>query len=617
MAKFVSFTPTTTITRAMFDFDVMGLNEFRLKGPIRVSLSDSFVAGEVDTVGFYPDLYTADHALVNWNAAARPNGTTLASNIEQTLGIFSQFAHLDFNFLGQIDAIGADTYVTPADVGAAHLADINISLIRRSVIPWVGLSGAGQDSLLGYEGAAGDVYINKAFLSDSGFGIASPSRTVLMHEIMHSLGMSHPHSEVINGVLIITGEYAATRNLGFDKLGFHIDNAQDMYREYFSIMSYDDQNPFEEAHTPMILDVIALQQAYGEGPGTQTNGTGTTTTGNDILTAGTEGYRVYFDKGGKDTIDLSLFDTGAYLHMGTNITGAAHLVGVGMSMGDFTRMSASDIDPPNLRWFYGEFENASGSVAADRIIGNALGNTISGLNGADKLYGGRGNDVLNGGDGSDLLAGGAGNDRLLGGAGNDTADYSDASAKVVVNLGLGGAQNTLGAGKDILTSIEKLIGSDFNDALFGNSGANALTGGKGNDSLLGGGGNDILNGGSGVDKLAGGQGSDVFVFDKSAFSGIDQIMDFTGGADVLRLDNALFTSLAASGPLSASHYRESANGLARDANDFINYNTTTGALSYDADGSGSIAPVQFATLFDGHGAHPGALLLAPTDFVVV
>ena len=616
MAKITSFSPTTTITRAMFDFDVMGLDEFRLRGPIRVSLSDSFVAADVATIGFYPDLYNADGARVNWNAEAFPNGTTLASNVEQTLGILAQFAHLDFKWLGEITSIGTDIVVNPGDVGAAHLSDINISLVRRNLVGWVGISGVGSDDIFEYEGAAGDVYINKAFLTDSGFGLGSPSRTVLMHELLHSLGMSHPHSEIINGVLIITGEYAQTEKLGFDKLGFDIDNPRDMYREYFSIMSYDDENPFEEAHTPMILDVIALQQAYGEGPGTQTNGTGTSTTGNDTITAGTEGYRVYFDKSGNDTIDLSQFQTGAYLHMGTTITGAAHLVGVAMSAQDFAAMSAGG-DPLNLRWFYGEFENATGSAAADRIVGNSRANHIFGMDGADKLYGENSNDVLNGGTGSDLLAGGKGNDQLLGGPGTDTADYSTAISKVVVNLAQTGAQNTEGAGIDTLSSMENLIGSSFNDRLIGDAKANSLSGNDGNDRLRGAAGDDILNGGSGIDSLSGGSGKDTFVFGKSAFSGVDQILDFNGADDSLRLDNALFTRLSHNGALSASNYHESSNGLAQDAHDLINYNTRTGALSYDADGSGTGAPVQFATLFDGHGGHPLASQLSPLDFVIV
>lgn len=616
MALFVSYTPATTITRALFNFDVSGTDNFIVSGTVRVSVSDSFTAADQAAADFYPDIYTVASPEVDWNLAV-PQGGTRASSVEQTLGIIAQFANITFDWRGDIDTIGGDTLVSPANVAAANLSDINISLVMRGDVDWSGLASGDGDAALGYRGAAGDVFINAAFLGDTSFGVGSPARTTLMHELLHSVGLSHPHSQYLNGVPTITADYAATRSLGFDKLGFHTATVADMYKEYFTIMSYDDGNPLEEAHTPMILDVIALQQAYGEGAGTQTNGSGTSTTGDDTITAGTAGYRVYFDTAGNDTINLENYSGGVYLHMGATITGAAHLVGVAMSATDFNRLNLVGADPPNLRWFYGEFENASASAGADRVIGNALANHIAGLAGSDKLYGAAGNDALDGGAGADLLAGGAGNDRLQGGTGSDTADYGDASAKVVVSLGVSGAQDTRGAGIDTLSSIENLAGSRFSDRLSGNAGANTLSGGAGSDSLAGAAGNDVLNGGVSADKLSGGCGKDVFVFDKTAFSGADQILDFRGVDDTLRLDNALFSRLLTSGVLAAGNYRESSTGLAHDTNDYINYSTRSGALFYDADGSGRGAPIHFATLYDGHGGHPTASLISALDFVIV
>ena len=603
MATFEPFRPTSTIEQAMFNFDATGGTNYTLQGTISVAVSDDFVASDLQQLpNIDPELATAGAAKVTWSS-------TMLANVQDTLGILQQFANVHFNFEGYIGSVGNKNLATPADVGLAHLADVDISLISRSDVSWVGLSGGSTDDSLGYTGGAGDVYINSAFLGDASFGLNADARTTLMHELMHDLGLAHPHSDYNNGVPTITADYAQTRFLGFDKLGFPTATAADMYKEYFTIMSYDNHNVYEQAHTPMVLDVIALQQGYGEG-------TGSSGTGNDTITAGTAGYRVYFDKGGNDTIDLSQYTQGAYLHMGTNIIGASHLVGVAMSTADYTLMRTST-GPLNLRWLYGEFENAIGGSAADRLIGNALNNHISGMAGNDKIFGGAGNDVLDGGAGNDLLQGGPGNDVLNGAAGIDTADYSSALRGVTVNLAVTGAQNTVGAGSDTLISIEGLIGSNYADHLIGNGAANLLNGGKGDDVLAGGAGNDTLNGGAGNDRLSGGAGSDIFLFDLSAAGGVDQILDFNPATDKIDLDNALFTRLGKAGALPGGELRASSNGIAHDSNDFVLYNGHTGALFYDPDGNGPAHEMQFATLYDSHGGHPAVSQLLPIDFVIV
>lgn len=77
----------------------------------------------------------------------------------------------------------------------------------------------------------------------------------------------------------------------------------------------------------------------------------------------------------------------------------------------------------------------------------------------------------------------------------------------------------------------------------------------------------------------------------------DVISDFanvTGNNDTIHLENAIFTRLATGGTLNAAYFK--AGTAAADANDFIVYNKSTGALFYDADGSGSGRAVQIATL---------------------
>ena len=393
MADYVPYTPSTLIDSAMFNFDVYGIADFRLDGTIRVSASDAFSHSDwlgAEYSSFYSGLYTSRSEETPWTA-------TMSTNMQDILRIFSQFANITFEWLGKFDTSppGADSTPNPGDVGRAGLSDINISWIYRSDGDFAGISGINSDDSFGYIGGAGDIFLNEyaaKFAGDYDLGLNTRARQTLMHEIGHSLGLAHPHSAWNNGAPTITADYAATRALGFAQLGFRTLTAADMYKEYYSIMSYDDQQsllPSGElfhAHTPMILDVIALQQAYGEGSGTSGSG-------NDTITAGTAGYRTYFDTGGIDTIDLSLYADGAYLRMGERILDAGHLVGVAMSAQDARTTITQGGSPAHLRWYYGEYENADGGPGNDVLYGNALNNRIRGMAGNDSIHGGAGIDT--------------------------------------------------------------------------------------------------------------------------------------------------------------------------------------------------------------------------------
>ncbi len=148
----------------------------------------------------------------------------------------------------------------------------------------------------------------------------------------------------------------------------------------------------------------------------------------------------------------------------------------------------------------GTIENLLGSMHNDVLIGDGADNVLIGL---------AGNDILNGGNGNDLLLDDVGDDIVTGGFGQDTASYGAATGGVAVDLTIGVAQNTLGAGIDQLISIENLGGSELNDVLTGNGVDNRLSGWGGNDMLNGGSGNDTLIGGVGDDQLNGGNGTDT------------------------------------------------------------------------------------------------------------
>jgi Ca2+-binding RTX toxin-like protein len=133
---------------------------------------------------------------------------------------------------------------------------------------------------------------------------------------------------------------------------------------------------------------------------------------------------------------------------------------------------------------------------------------IDTITGVENLIGTQFSDTLTGNGGANVIEGWYGDDTINGGAGIDTASYQLGGA-VIVSLDLATAQDTVGAGNDTLTSIENLLGSNYDDELTGNNGVNRLDGSFGNDLLFGLGGGDTLIGGEGDDTLNGGAGNDT------------------------------------------------------------------------------------------------------------
>jgi Ca2+-binding RTX toxin-like protein len=202
------------------------------------------------------------------------------------------------------------------------------------------------------------------------------------------------------------------------------------------------------------------------------------------------------------------------------------------------------------------------------------------LEGQDELHGLSGQDSLDGGTGDDSLFGGELNDNLVGGDGND-----------------------------------QLYGDEGNDTLDGGAGDDVLEGGIGSDTLSGGDGDDVLRGGDWNDILTGGGGRDYFDFNGAGPSqtNIDAVTDFTSGTDKIRFDHNVYAALGAPGPLAEDAFFAASGATAgHDGTDRVIYDTDTGALYYDPDGSGTDGAAQIATLH-----HEGApATLHASDIVV-
>jgi uncharacterized delta-60 repeat protein len=211
--------------------------------------------------------------------------------------------------------------------------------------------------------------------------------------------------------------------------------------------------------------------------------------------------------------------------------------------------------------------NMNGNALANKLVGNSSNNIIDGMAGADVMTGGAGNDtyrVDNAGD-SVVEANNGGTDQVL-------SSVSYALRPFVENLTLTGTKKT-------------------------NTDGNAL-----GNTLIGNARNNVFDGMAGADVMTGGGGADTFGFTTSLVAGnVDTITDFTVGADKIRLTHSIFNAIAGIGALSAGQFTANASGTAQDANDRIIYETDTGKLFYDSNGSAAGGATQFATLSPGLG----------------
>lgn len=268
--------------------------------------------------------------------------------------------------------------------------------------------------------------------------------------------------------------------------------------------------------------------------------------------------------------------------------------------------------------------NGTGNDLGNEITGNANANVLDGGSGKDTLRGGGGNDTYLS-DGTDVIIEGAG-------AGIDTvqASASTTLGAHLEKLVLTGTNTSSGTGNGLGNSLS---GNSASNALNGLAGRDTLAGGEGNDTLMGGGGNDLLHGDAGADRLLGGTGADtlsgglgndtlsgaggpdVFVFDTalSATANLDTVTFFAPGADKISLDDDVFGALTGAGTVAAEQFLAAPGAKqALTAEHRLIYNTNTGVLYYDADGSGSgSTAIAFAVLAGAQ--HPS---LTAADFIV-
>jgi Ca2+-binding RTX toxin-like protein len=217
------------------------------------------------------------------------------------------------------------------------------------------------------------VHISTSWTNSYPGGLNSYAFQTYIHEIGHALGLGH------------AGNYNGTARYPYDAL-FQNDSWSESIMSYFD----DRENTYfagqgfsrDYAVTPMVADVIAMQQLYGLSTTTRTGDTvyGYNSNAGSIYDASQYRNVAYtiFDSGGNDTLDFSG-------------SGANQLI---------------NLNPETFSNVNGNTGNVS--IARGVVIENATGGS-----GADTIIGNSANNVLKGGAGADILTGGAGNDTFL------------------------------------------------------------------------------------------------------------------------------------------------------------------------------------------------------------
>lgn len=396
-------------------------------------------------------VYVFRYALLNDVNVHTIDAVTEANYYNNTAFDQASFYSMDSQYNSLIYAIGSvlkdisgDGYTTyfgdvakidfVVDGSEEPTADITFGLSSDAAGPnaAITLIAIGNDTA---QAQYGDIWFNHT-LSWSNVSPGTLLFSLVLHEIGHALGLEHPRDLIWSGSPPVPSWVGdpPPNDINTEKyttvVAIHTDETSDL-----GPTKHPDMHGSVNPTGLGLLDVATIQSIYGVNWGTRDTSTIYAEAKGFGATVGDAFIYTIWDGGGIDLIDTAGYAThseidlrqGHFSAIGYDRTGTGHQA-VMWDQGD-------GVDHGNLAIAYqAVIENAKGTAAGDRLIGNAWTNILYGDGGADELYGDgttydlSAGDTLTGGttptadgngSGNDILLGGSGNDTLYGGRGND------------------------------------------------------------------------------------------------------------------------------------------------------------------------------------------------------
>ncbi|MDG5495317.1 M10 family metallopeptidase C-terminal domain-containing protein [Niveispirillum sp. BGYR6] len=364
-------------------------------------------------------------------------------------GLWSSGARIAFSFPTSkpASAVGADytgfNSFSPAQQETARLAlSLWSDVTRLNFVETTSISGVDgrisfansntiENGVWGFaftDGVNRPVWVNQAPNDSWNAAPGQYDLLALIHEIGHTLSLSHPGAYNASD----NGSISYTANAEFQQ-----DSLQYTVMSYFGARNTGASHAGNYASTPLLYDVLAVQDAYGRNY--------TTRSGNTTYGFNSTADRQAFNFSQNSTPVVTIWDGGGWNRL--DLSGYSMALSVDLRPGSFSDVAGLT---RNLSIAYGTFmQEAVGGSAADQFTDNALANLLSG---------GDGDDVFT------LRAGG--NDTVNGGAGNDTLVLLGRRADYLVNANADGSLSLLGpTGNLLVSNVEQFSFAGGGDSL--------------------------------------------------------------------------------------------------------------------------------------------------------